>query len=109
MNQKNLTECEGEVNGEILGQKGQGETSEVLRPVLKIGKIGFSSKDIKAASDALDLKLIENERVIKNKTKKQKNSRNSTRIKGCNRELNNLRCTIDYEKGRNKMGHLSVT
>ena len=105
--QKNWFECEGEVNGTNLDQKGQGETSDVLSLVLKVGKIGFSSKDIKAVSDALDLKLIENRRVIENQMEKQKNSKNSARRKGSDRKLHSLKCTIDYKKGRKEKGHHS--
>ena len=105
--QKNLIEGEGEVKRKNPGQQGQGEMSMVVRPTLKVGKIGFLSNEIKAVSNALDLQLIEIERVIENKRDKHRNSRNSALRKGGDRELYSLKCTIDYEKGKKEKGHQS--
>ena len=74
---KNLINCEGEVNGKNLDQK---EEEDILAgPVLQVGKIRFSPKEIKEASDALNLILIENEWAAENKMEKQKISRISAR------------------------------
>ena len=83
---------------QVLDQGGQGLISEVSRPELEMGKIGVPWKQINAAVGALNLELIENEMVLENRAVQSKPCRSLLRRKGGERELHNLKCTIDYDK-----------
>lgn len=96
---------EEEVKRQIdIGKEVMVYGSEEEGAVLKVGKVGLPWKEIKTAMDSINLQLIENI-VVKEGTVEQKNTSISTgRKKRVERELNNLKWTIEYDKGRKGKG-----
>ena len=78
-------------------------------PQIKVGKVSISSIQIKEAATALNLEVLENEDIKGSKEDQTKISRSSVRRKGGVRELRNLVCTIDFDKGRKEKGSCNNT
>ena len=89
---------------EDLGVSGQGLNMDVSRLELKIGKKDAPWNQINEAAHALNLELIENQMVLKEREVQQKPCRSLLRRKGGERELHNLKCSIDFDKGRQAQG-----
>ena len=106
-NDQSLIDDQRSERMEDLGESGQGLKSDVSKPVLKIGKIGVPRNQINAAAHALNLELIENELVLENREVQSKPCRSLLCRKGGERELHNLKCSIDYDKGRQVQGSIN--
>ena len=84
----------------VLEQGGQGTILDESRPELKIGKIGVPWQQINAAVGALGLEIIDNEMVLETSADQSKPCRSFFRRKRGERELHNLKCSTDYDKGK---------
>ena len=89
---------------EGLEQAGQVIISDESRPEVRIGKIGVPWKQINEAVGALNLELLENEMDSNNRSVQPKPCKSLIRRKRGERELYNLKCSIDYDKGKQVQG-----
>lgn len=92
------------VREEVLEQDGQGTIEDASGPELKIGKIGVPWQQINTAVGTLGLKLIENDKTSETSSVQSKPCRSLLRRKGGERELHNLKCSIDYDQGKQVQG-----
>lgn len=99
-----LTEGYQSERVEASDQEVQGFISEEVRTQIKIGKMSLALKQIKEAAEALNLRVLENEVVNGVKEDQSKMGRTLARRKGGMRELRNLECSIDFDKGRKDKG-----
>ena len=77
----------------------RGISSEEDRPQIKVGKMSLSLRQIKEATRSLDLPVLQNEVKKGYKGDQSKIGKSSIRRKGGARELRNLECSIDFDKG----------
>ena len=89
---------------EVLGENVHEFTSDICGPDMQVGNIRFSWKEIKEAIGVLNIQLVEKEAVSESEAKQVKRGRSLVRKKRGERELHNLKCTIDYEKGSKEKG-----
>ena len=82
----------------------EGRISDESRLEIKIGKIGISWQKIKNAIGALNIELIDKEGKNVNNMVEEKEGRSKARRKRGARELHNLKCSINYDKGRMENG-----
>ena len=94
-----LLEGEGVQRRNDLVKEAMGYVSEGIGPDLKVGKVGLSWREIKEAMDSINLQLIENTAVKEGKVVQENKCRSAARKKRGERELHNLKWTIEYDKG----------
>ena len=79
-------------------------TLKKLRSGLQVGKMEVSWKEIKEAIGTLNIELNEWEEVNNSKVEEVKKGSCSVRKKRGERELLNLKCSIDYDKSSKDKG-----
>ena len=87
---------------EVSDQEPQGFTAEEASSQFKVGKMRISSKQIKEVT--LNLEVLEKVVVIGDNEAQSKVVHSSACKKRGARELRNLECSIDFDKGRKDNG-----
>ena len=97
------------VEGRVeVGQVVRSFLPEESRSVINIGKVGITWEEIQVAMGALNLEIIEKEPRKDITMGEVKEGRSTASRRKGERELNNLKSSINYEKGRKDKGIVGV-